>query len=157
MTTAVCKCSYIVTILSRISSIRFLSRRSLKYSIREARSDKIWSIFPRSNVKVSLIYSSPLIPRFLPCIENVTSIVTDLKPKWNVIYCYFQTETELKERAYLNSLCISLFWQFSYIMNFVLINIINQTTFHFVGSKICHCSGPSISHRLKLLKYVYYL
>jgi len=33
-----------------------------------------------------------------PCLvsKNVASIVTDFKAKWNVIYCYFQTGTELK-------------------------------------------------------------
>jgi hypothetical protein len=37
-----------------------------------------------------------MIPLSLPCLENVASIVTDYKAKWNVIYCYFQTGTELK-------------------------------------------------------------
>ena len=59
LTTAVCKCSYIVTILSRItSSISFLSRSSLNMSIRSAKSDKIWSILPCSKVNISLFFSS---------------------------------------------------------------------------------------------------
>jgi len=88
LTTAVCKCSYIVTILSRISSpIRFLSRRSLKYSMREARSDKIWSIFPRSNVKVSLITSSPALSRkcceYCHWLQGKMECNILLFPNWN--------------------------------------------------------------------------